>query len=84
MLLEQGLDWKQMALTPKDMDWIKGKDVSAREIALAYGVSSQLVGIPDSQTYSNMREARLAFWEDSVIPLAMRGRDALNTWLKQW
>ncbi len=84
MLLEGGMDWRAMGLSPKDMDWIKGKDVAAREIALAYGVPSQLVGCPDSQTFANFREARLSLWEDTVIPLLDRARDAMNAWLAQW
>ncbi len=81
MLLDGGLDWREMSLSPKDMDWIAGKDVSAREIAQAYGVPPQLVGIPDSQTYNNVREARLAFYDDAVLPLLDQVRDALNGWL---
>jgi HK97 family phage portal protein len=70
-----------MSLSPKDMDWIAGKDMSAREIALAYNVPPQLVGIPDSQTYNNNREARLAFYDDAVLPLVEFFRAELNNWL---
>ncbi len=83
-LLEGGMDWRAMGLSPKDMDWIKAKDVSAREIGLAYGVPAQLLGIPDAQTFANYREARLSLWEDTVIPLIDRARDRLNVWLAQW
>lgn len=81
MLLEGGLEWREMSLSPKDMDWIAGKDVSAREIALAYSIPPQLVGIPDSQTYSNNREARLAFYDDAVLPLLGFFRAEFNNWL---
>jgi HK97 family phage portal protein len=81
MLLEGGLEWREMSLSPKDMDWIAGKDMSAREIALAYNVPPQLVGIPDSQTYNNNREARLAFYDDAVLPLVEFFRAELNNWL---
>ena len=81
MILDGGLDWKEMSISPKDMDWIKGKDVSAREIALAFGVPGQLVGVPDQATYSNNREARLALYEDTVLPLVWRALSHLNNWL---
>ncbi len=84
LLLEGGLDWKAIGLSPKDMDWLRGKDVSAREVGLAYGVPGQLLGIPDAQTFANMREARLALWEDTVVPLLDRLRDAFNAWIVQW
>jgi HK97 family phage portal protein len=69
MLLEGGLDWKQMGLSPIDMGIIEGKHSSARDVALTFGVPPQLLGIPGDNTYSNYQEARLAFWEDTVLPL---------------
>src|SRR4029079_9685812 len=53
LLLEGGLDWKPLSLTPKDMDFIEAKNVAAREIALAIGVPPMLLGIPGENTYSN-------------------------------
>lgn len=81
LLLEGGLDWKSMSLSPADMDWRQGRDAVAREIALAFGVPSQLIGLPDAQTYSNFAEARLAFYEETILPLTFALRDALNSWL---
>ncbi|MDD3446858.1 MAG: phage portal protein [Zavarzinia sp.] len=70
LLLDGGLDWKALSLTPAEMDWIQGRNAAAREIALAFGVPPQLVGVPDAQTYANYAEARLALYEDTVVPLA--------------
>ena len=69
MLLEGGLSWQQMGLSPVDMALIETKLSAARDVALALGVPPQLLGIPGDNTYSNYQEARLAFWEDTVIPL---------------
>ena len=69
MLLEGGLDWREMGLSPADMTLIETKLSSARDVALALGVPPQLLGIPGDNTYSNYQEARLAFWEDTVMPL---------------
>ena len=33
MLLEGGLDWKEMSLNPKDMEFLQGKNAAARDIA---------------------------------------------------
>ena len=81
LLLEGGLDWRAMSLTPTDMDWNNGRDAVARDIALAFGVPAQLIGLPDAQTFSNMKEARLAFYEDTILPLAESLCAALNNWL---
>ena len=81
LLLEGGLDWKSMSLTPKDMDFLEAKNGAAREIALAFGVPPMLLGIPGDNTYANYREANLAFWRATVLPLCGRLAEALTSWL---
>jgi HK97 family phage portal protein len=81
MLLEGGLEWQQMSMNPKDMDWDKGKISSALDICMTFGVPPQLIGIPGSQTYANYEQANLSFWTDTVIPLHDWIQDALNRWL---
>jgi len=81
MLLEGGLDWKEMSISPKDMDFLQSKHTSAREIALAFGVPPQLLGIPGDNTYSNLAEARLALWEHTILPMLDDLADVLNRWL---
>ncbi len=81
ILLEGGLDWKPMGLTPTDMDFIDARRESAREIALAFGVPPMLLGIPGDNTYANYREANLAFWRLTVLPLVTRTVRSLEVWL---
>lgn len=69
MMLEGGLEWQEMGLSPTDMGMNETKNAAARDIALGFGVPPQLLGIPGDNTYSNYQEARLAFWEDTVIPI---------------
>jgi HK97 family phage portal protein len=81
MLLEGGLEWQQMGLSPSDMGIIETKFSSARDVALVFGVPPQLLGIPGDSTYSNYKEARLAFWEDTVLPLLEMILNDWNSWL---
>lgn len=81
LLLEGGLDWKEMGHSNRDMDFMEAKNGAARDIALAFGVPPQLLGIPGDNTYRNMQEARLALWEETIIPLLNHIADALNHWL---
>ena len=81
MVLEGGLDWKAMGLTPKDMDFMELKHAAAREIALAFGVPPMLLAIPGDNTYSNYQEANRVFWRQTVLPLAARVSGALTQWL---
>ena len=81
LLLEGGLDWKAMAFSPKDMDFIAAKHVAAREVALALGVPPMLLGIPGDNTYANYAEANRSFWRQTVLPLVNRTAKALSAWL---
>ncbi len=81
-LLEGGLEWQEMSLNAKDMDHEKNMNKAARSIALVYGVPPMLLGIPGDNTYSNMAEAKLAFWTDTVLPLLKSVLGSLNNWLE--
>ena len=81
MLLEGDFDWKEMGLSPKDMDFINLKHMSATDIAMCFGVPSQLVGVPDAQTYSNVAEARLALYEETILPMLSKVQSDINEWL---
>jgi HK97 family phage portal protein len=81
MVLEGGLDWKAMSLSPKDMDFMEAKHAAAREIALAFGVPPMLLAIPGDNTYSNYQEANRVFFRQTVLPLANRIGAALTHWL---
>ncbi|MEZ5937553.1 MAG: phage portal protein [Hyphomonadaceae bacterium] len=82
IVLQGGLDWKPMSLSPADMDFVEARNMAAREIALAFGVPPMLLGIPGDATYANYREANSAFWRLTVLPLVSRAARALSVWLE--
>ncbi|MDR7039409.1 HK97 family phage portal protein [Methylobacterium sp. BE186] len=82
LLLEGGLDWKPLALSPKDMDFVEAKAGAAREIALAFGVPPLLLGLPGDNTHANYAEANRAFYRQTVIPLVRRTAESLAHWLE--
>ncbi len=82
LLLEGGLDWKALSLTPKDMDFIEAKAAAAREIALALGVPPLVLGLPGDNTYANYQEANRAFWRQTVLPFVTRLQGSFATWAR--
>jgi HK97 family phage portal protein len=84
MLFEGGMKWQEMSLSPADMAIIEQKDSAARDISLAFGVPPLLLNIPGDNTYSNYREARLGFYEDTIIPLVQHVTGELNPWLSRF
>lgn len=81
LLLDGGLKWVQTMLSQQDSDWLGAIDKTASQIAQAYNVPEQLVGVPGQQTYNNYREARLALYEDAVLPLVNSYVRAFTEWL---
>ena len=81
LLLEGGLDWKPLALSPKEMDFVEAKHAAAREIALAFGVPPLLLGLPGDSTHANYAEANRAFYRQTLVPLARRTAEAIAHWL---
>ena len=81
LLLDGGLDWRPMSLTPQEMDFLSAKNSAAREIALAFGVPPMLLGIPGDATYANYAQANVALWRQTVIPLLSRIAGQLAAWL---
>lgn len=84
MLLEGGLKWQPLSMSPADMDFAGLKAAAAREIALAFGVPPMLLGLPADATYANYREANKALWRQSILPLAAKILAALAEGLRPW
>jgi len=81
LILEGGLDWKALSMSPKDMDFMQAKAAAAREIALALGVPPLVLGLPGDNTFANYAEANKAFWRQTVIPLIARTQKAFAAWM---
>lgn len=82
LLLDGGLDWKALSLSPKDMDFTEAKAAAAREIALCFGVPPLTLGLPGDNTHANYQEANRAFWRAAVIPMIARLQRAFEHWLQ--
>ena len=83
LLLEGGLDWKSLSLSPKDMDFIQAKAAAAREIALAFGVPPLILGLPGDNTFANYSEANRALWRQTIIPMVRRTQQSFANWLAE-
>jgi HK97 family phage portal protein len=84
LLLEGGLKWQALSLTPADMDFVALKEGAARDIALACGVPPGLVGLPGDATYANAREAGRALYRQTILPMAGRILGAVSAMLSGW
>lgn len=80
LILEGGVDWQAISLSPKEMDWVNSREVSATDIMNVFGVPAQLLGFGES-TYANYAEAREALYEETILPLMDFFKSEFNKWL---
>lgn len=84
MLLDGGLSWQSMALSPAEMDFVGLKNAAAREIALAFGVPPLMLGLPGDNTHANYAEANRSLWRLTILPLAQRLCVGLTQGVRPW
>jgi HK97 family phage portal protein len=84
LLLDGGLKWQALSLSPAEMDFVALKEGAARDIALAFGVPPVLVGLPGDATYANAREAGRALYRQTILPMAARILGGLSAMLSDW
>jgi HK97 family phage portal protein len=84
MLLEGGLKWQSLSLSPAEMDFANTRAAAAREIAMAFGVPPMLLGLPGDATYANYKEANRALWRLAILPVAATIFAGLGQALSGW
>ena len=72
------VEYKQMSLSPVEMDFLNSRRYAREEIAGVFGVLPILIGAMDGTTYNNIHVAKRIFWEDTIIPYLDDIRDALK------
>lgn len=84
-VFEAGIKWQSFAITPRDMDWLNSDKLNTRKICSVFGVAPQLIGDEEAKTFANYKEARVALYMETVLPLMDFKRDEYNNWLTpQW
>jgi HK97 family phage portal protein len=84
MLLDGGLKWQALSMTPAEMDFARTRDTASREIALAFGVPPMLLGLSGDNAFANYREANIALWRLTLLPLTSRILGSIATYLGDW
>lgn len=88
LILEEGLEWKAMALTLSDMQWIESQKLSRSNIMMFYGVPPFMLGDTEKSTswgtgIEQQKQGFLAFtaeedltmWEEGVTADLIREPD---------
>lgn len=82
-VLGSELEYQQIALNQKDMEFIKQKEAAIEEITSAFGLNKIALGKYESINYATIVEGRRMLWEDTYIPIDDIILDAINQqWIK--
>lgn len=80
MILEQGMDFKETSLSPKDADFINQRNMSKQEILAVYGVPPIMVmDLSNSSVLQNTEIQRKLFWEETLTPKMIMFMDEFTT-----
>lgn len=78
LMLPGNVEWKELSLSPKDMDFLKAKDDAAMSILRVLNLDPVLLNLGADPTFNNKRDAKLSLWDSAVIPLLLSLTSALN------
>jgi HK97 family phage portal protein len=80
--LQAGMTIETVGLNLRDLEFPDLRTISESRICMALGVPPILVGAKvglDRSTFSNYGEARVSFWEETVMPLQRRFLEPIRT-----
>ncbi len=81
----KNLQYHQLSMDAAKLHWGDIINLTAREIAIVFGVPPEILGDATNKTYSNYQEARLALYQDRALPLTDFMYGAWNaSWVRRF
>jgi len=81
----KNLKYHKLSTDDANLKWIDTLKMSAREIAIVWKVSPELLGDSATKTFANFAEARLSLYQDNALPKTDAMYQHWNqTWLKRF
>lgn len=78
MILDGGLKWQAMQVSPEDAELLGSRRFAVEEIARVYGVPPPMIGDLSHGTFTNSREAARWFGQFTLTPRVRRLEAELN------
>ena len=67
-ILEDGMEYEQLAIDPAKAQYIEARKLTREEVAAAYHIPLPMVGILDNATFSNIKEQHQHLYQDTLGP----------------
>lgn len=78
---EEGADFVDTAVTPRDAQYIDARKLTKEEILMAFGVPETVISNASGRTFDNAEIERVIFWMETMVPhmdLIVRPFDVLD------
>ncbi len=68
-ILQNGVDFKALSLTPADAEYIRTHNLTAIDICSIYGVPPHKIAILDRATFSNIEHQGIEYVQETLLPI---------------
>lgn len=77
-LLEHGLKYQAIGLSPADSELIKQRIFSKAQICAIFRVPASRMNVPDAMKFNTLEENNRSYLRDSLIPIITKFENAIN------
>lgn len=77
-VLEEGLEWKQVSISPEDSQYLESRKFSRSEIAGMFRVPPHMIGDLERATFSNIEEQAIQYVTDTLQAWLVRWEQQIN------
>jgi len=77
-LLEEGLAWTALSVSPEEAQFLETRKYQAEEVCRLFNVPPHLLHLLDRSTFSNVVEANKSFATNTIRPWAIRFEQAIR------
>jgi len=78
MLLEEGLKWEKIGLSPQDSQMLESRKFSVEEIARIYRIPLHKIQSMDRATFSNIEHQSIEYVTNTISPWTVRWEEAIT------
>ena len=79
MILPPGLQYQQMGLSQKNMQFLDLRKYNRESILGIYGMKKAIISVTDDLNYAIALEQKRDWWESTLLPMMKEATETLNT-----
>lgn len=77
-ILEEGLTWKQLSVSPEDAQFLETRKFQKGEVATMFNIPPHMIGDLEKATFSNIEHQAIQFVVHTIRPHLVRWEQELN------